>query len=539
MAMNLIIEDAIGKVISRYAQVTLGADLTSFTENEKIAISRLVAAGKLIDRIYLRQKWKGNEALLDQLQNAKDKRSLLVFDLLKGPWDRDEGLVISDPPNLPVHKPEGGNFYPEDMTKEEFESWVRTLEPEQQAKAKGFYHVVKRKEPRGELYLSPYSDEYKDLLSEIAGLLKESSKLVEDESLSQFLRTRAEAFLNNEYLESEVDWLNISKESRLEVTVGPYEVYTDELFSAKSAFEFYIHARDFEFSKVLEKFSNSLQEVENNLPVPPKYKNSDLKTTPIVVVNELYAAGDVAVPMTAAYNLPNDEEAIKRGGSKLVIIKNVQEGKYHSILEPIARLTVAENQLQHLSFDAFFTHILLHEIAHSNGPHYTVGPNPVTVRSRLQEYHSAIEEAKADITGLFAAAHLLKIGLLTEPSIQQFYVTYLASAFRSVRFGTKEAHGLGQCIQLNYILSQGGFIYDPMTARFSVNFDTVISAVSNLTRDILILQGDGDKKRVKEFVDTYGEVRKEVKEALNKLELGGIPIDIRPSYEIIKDAHLS
>ncbi|CAG8740501.1 21581_t:CDS:10, partial [Cetraspora pellucida] len=560
MAMNPITEDAIGKVISRYAPVSLGADLTSFTENEKIAISKLVAAGKLIDRIYLRQKWKGNEALLEQLQNVKtqDKRILLVFDLLKGPWDRVEGLVISNPPNLPVHKPEGGNFYPENMTKEEFESWVRTLEPEQQAKAKGFYHVVKRKEPQGELYLNPYSDEYKDLLSEIAGLLKESSKLVENESLRKFLRTRAEAFLNNEYLESEVDWLNINKESRLEVTVGPYEVYTDELFSAKSAFEFYIHARDFEFSKILEKFSNSLQEVENNLPVPPKYKNSDLKTTPIVVVNQLYAAGDVAVPMTAAYNLPNDEEAIKRGGSKLVIIKNVQEGKYHNILEPISRLTVAENQLQYLSFDAFFTHILLHEVAHSNGPHYTVGPNPVTVRSRLQEYHSAIEEAKADITGLFAAAHLLKIGLLTSPSIQQFYVTYLASAFRSVRFGIKEvrelaywgrpqqrsvyytvpspivvAHGLGQCIQLNYILSQGGFTYDPMTTRFSVNFDTVTSAVSNLTRDILILQGDGDKKRVKEFVDTYGEVRKEVKEALNKLELEGIPIDIRPSYEII------
>ncbi|KAF0401540.1 MutT/nudix family protein [Gigaspora margarita] len=420
------------------------------------------------------------------------------------------------------------------MTKEEFESWVGSLEPEQQAKAKGFYHVVKRKEPRGELYLSPYSDEYKDLLGEVAGLLKECSKLVEDESLSKFLRTRAEAFLNNEYLTSEVDWLNISKESRLEVTVGPYEVYTDELFSSKSAFEFYVHARDFEFSKVLEKFSNSLQEVENNLPVPPEYKNNDLRATPIVVVNQLYAAGDVAVPMTAAYNLPNDEEAIKRGGSKLVIIKNVQEGKYHNILEPIARSTIAENQLQHLSFDAFFTHILLHEVAHSNGPHYTIGPNPVTVRSRLQEYHSAIEEAKADITGLFAAAHLLKIGLLTAPSIQQFYVTYLASAFRSIRFGIKEAHGLGQCIQLNYILLQGGIIYDPITARFSVNFDTVATAVSNLTKDILILQGNGDKKRVKEFVDMYGEVRKEVKEALSKLEHEGIPIDIRPLYEIEK-----
>ncbi|CAG8579504.1 24144_t:CDS:10 [Dentiscutata erythropus] len=513
MAVNPTIEDAISRIISRYAPVSLGADLTNFTKNEKIAISKLVAAGKLIDRIYLRQKWKGNEALLDQLRNTKpqDKRSLLAFNLLKGPWDRVEGLVLSDPPNLPAHKPEGGNFYPEDMTKEEFESWVGTLEPGQQAKAKGFYHTKQQ----------------------------DCSKSVEDESLSRFLRTRAEAFLNNEYLESEVDWLNISKESRL-------EVYTDELFSAKSAFEFYIHARDFEFSKVLEKFSNSLQEIENNLPVPPEYKNNDLRATPIVVVNQLYAAGDVAVPMTAAYNLPNDEEAIKRGGSKLVIIKNVQEGKYHNILEPIARSTIAENQLQHLSFDAFFTHILLHEVAHSNGPHYTIGPNPVTVRSRLQEYHSVIEEAKAvysnstssisDITGLFAAAHLLKIGLLTAPSIQQFYVTYLASAFRSIRFGIKEAHGLGQCVQLNYILSQGGFIYDPITARFSVNFDTVATAISNLTRDILILQGDGDKKRVKEFVDMYGEVRKEVKDALSKLEREGIPVDIRPLYEIERDA---
>ncbi|CAG8531696.1 10314_t:CDS:2 [Acaulospora morrowiae] len=552
-------------IINRYAPISLGADLSNFTRNERVALSKLVDAGKLIERIYLRQKWKGNEALHNQLLNSnpRDEKALLVFNLLKGPWDRVDGLVFPNFPNTPPHKPQGGNFYPEDMTKEEFESWVKTLPEEQQRKAKGFYHVVRRREEddvdgkKGELYLKPYSEEYKDLLSEASELLKESSKLVDDKSLSTFLRTRADSFLSNEYLDSEVDWLKISKESRIEVTVGPYEVYTDELFSIKSAFEFYIHARDFPFSKTLEKFSSSLQEVEDSLPVPDEYKSKDLKATPIIVVDQLFAAGDVAVPMTAAYNLPNDEEAIKRGGSKLVIIKNVQEGsfqnldllssnpnlyyrelslgKYQKILDPIAHSVIAPDQLQYLSFDAFFTHVLLHEVAHSNGPHYTIGPNPVTVRSRLQEYHSAIEEAKADITGLYAAAHLLKIGLLTAPSIEQFYVTYLASAFRSIRFGIKEAHGLGQCIQLNYIISQGGFAYDPATSRFNVNFSSIASAVSNLTREILMMQGDGDKNRVKEFIDKYGGIKKEVEETLERLEGEGIPIDVRPLYEISQE----
>ncbi|CAG8450149.1 17221_t:CDS:2 [Acaulospora colombiana] len=536
--MALHSKDVLTNIINRYAPIPLGADLSDFTENEKIALSKLVDAGKLIERIYVRQKWKGNEALHDQLRNSTphDEKALMVFNLLKGPWDRVDGLVFHNLPNIPPHKPEGGNFYPEDMSKEEFESWVKTLPEEQQKKAKGFYHVVRRREEdsgegkKGELCLKPYSEEYNDLLVEASKLLRESSELVHDESLSTFLRTRADSFLSNEYLNSEIDWLNISKESRIEVTVGPYEVYTDELFSIKSAFEFYIHARDFPFSKTLEKFSSSLQEVEDSLPVPDEYKSKDLKATPIIVVNQLFAAGDVAVPMTAAYNLPNDEEAIKRGGSKLVIIKNVQEGKYQNILDPIAKSVIALDQLRYLSFDAFFTHVLLHEVAHSNGPHYTIGPHPVTVRSRLQEYHSAIEEAKADITGLYAAAHLLKTGLLTAPSIEQFYVTYLASAFRSIRFGIKE---------LNYILSQGGFAYDPTTLRFSVNFASAASAVSNLTREILIMQGDGDKGRVKEFIDKYGSIRKEVKETLERLENEGIPIDVRPLYEISKELNLT
>nr|CAG8451569.1 1001_t:CDS:2 [Entrophospora candida] len=529
----------LSKIISNYSPVFLGADLSRITNDEALALKKLVQLGKLIDRLYLRQKWKGNLDTLEYLRSESPRtdNELLFFNMMKGPWDRVHGLVLDDPPNLPVHKPLGGNFYPEDMTKEEFEYWCENkLDSEQRELAKGFYHVIKRNESTKELYLKPYSEEYKDILVDASTLLKDSAMLLNDKSLVRFLLTRADAFLSNNYLESEINWLNVSKESKFEITIGPYEVYTDELFSTKSAFEFYIHLRDFHFSKLLEKFSDSLQEIENNLPVPDEYKNKNLTYTPIVVVDQLFASGDVAVPMTAAYNLPNDEVAMKRGGSKLVIIKNVQEGKYEKILDPIARTVLSKDQLQYLSFEAFFTHILLHEVAHSNGPHFIVGSDgKVTVRSKLQEYHSAIEEAKADIAGLFAAAHLIKIGLLSGISREQFYATYLASAFRSIRFGINEAHGLGQCIQLNYLTEQGGFEYDPASKKYNVNFDKIEKSVENLTRDILILQGNGDKNKVKEFVEKYGNINEAQQETLNQLEDKNVPIDVRPIYEIEND----
>ncbi|CAJ0919908.1 871_t:CDS:2, partial [Entrophospora sp. SA101] len=214
-------------------------------------------------------------------------------------------------------------------------------------------------------------------------------------------------------------------------------------------------------------------------------------------------------------------------------------GKYEKILDPIARTVLSKDQLQYLSFKAFFTHILLHEVAHSNGPHFIVGSDgKVTVRSKLQEYHSAIEEAKADIAGLFAAAHLIKIGHLSGISREQFYATYLASAFRSIRFGINEAHGLGQCIQLNYLTEQGGFEYDPASKKYNVNFDKIEKSVENLTRDILILQGDGDKNKVKEFVEKYGNINEAQQETLNQLEDKNVPIDVRPVYEIENDHNI-
>ncbi|KAI8049506.1 MutT/nudix family protein [Syncephalis plumigaleata] len=492
-AMNL----TIGQRLARFAPVHFGIDLG----NCQLAI--LVQAGGLLNQLYFRQAWSGNAALEKKLEQT--------FHLFKGPWDRVEH---NEPflPDIPA-RPDGGNFYPEDMTRDEFESWLGTLSPEERGHAQGFYHVIRR-DAKGKLQLKAYSQEYAEFLEPAARLLKEASATVSNASLRKFLASRSEAFASNDYLPSEIDWLRISDDSALEVTCGPYEVYTDALFAYKAAYEMYVHARDFESSAMLRKFTDTLSDVEKQLPIPDAYKNTDLRATPIVVVNQLFASGDTAVPMTAAYNLPNDERAIQQGGSKLVIIKNVQEGKFSHILEPIARIVLAEDQLKHVSFDAFFNHILLHEVAHSNGPHHVVGKPDVTVRSRLQELHSTLEEAKADITGLFAAGYLLKKKIITHITAESFYVSYLASAFRSIRFGLLEAHGRGQAAQLNFLIDQGGFEHDTATGRFRVNFERIEAAVTALTREILLIQGDGSKARAQAFLDKYGINRDYTKAAL-------------------------
>ncbi|RUS33105.1 hypothetical protein BC938DRAFT_473075 [Jimgerdemannia flammicorona] len=533
------------KRLSRYAVHEVGTDLSHLSPNERKAIPLLIKVGKLLDALYIRQMWSGNEKLLERLKDHNDKQLLTLFDMYKGPWAREDSSTpfIADVPP----RPEGANFYPEDMTKDEFEAWVTGLNEHDQKHAKGFYSVIRRNN-KGELYHVPYSNEYGDILLQVANLFKHASRLVEDPSLSHFLYMRALAFENNKYLDSEVAWLNISKESKFEITAGPYEVYTDRLHGYKSAFEFYLHMRDFPSSKLLEKFSSSLQYVEDHLPIPDEYKNRKLVAPPIVVVNQLFASGDVAVPMTAAYNLPNDEDAIKIAGSKLVLIKNIQEGKFARVLTPIAQLTIAENQLKFVTSDAFTTHILLHEVTHSNGPHHIVNCPEDTVRSRLQEFHSQIEEAKAgaegnsptqlliktDIAGLFAAALLIKSGVIENVKPEELWVTFLASAFRTLRFGITGAHGAGQAAQVNYLLDAGGFVHDASTGRYSVDFTRIEQAVSDLTRDIMILQGDGDKELVRAFVTRYANNRPETCQTLERIEGAGVPVDIRPIYTVEK-----
>ncbi|KAJ1922944.1 hypothetical protein GGI09_000486 [Coemansia sp. S100] len=519
--------------LSNYKPTELRADLSHLTDGDKQALVKLADVSDLLNSAYYQQIWTGaprlRQQLIEEAANSKQAAERLkLFELFRGPWDRsfeNEPFIESV-----GAKPKSANVYPESMTKEEFDSWTETLNEADRKRAHGFYDIVKRGD-KG-LELVPYSTEYKEHLVPAARLMREAADLVSDESFARFLRLRGDAFESNRYLESEVSWLNISHESALEAAVGPYETYEDEVFSAKAFFESMIHVRDFEGSSMLDKFTASLELVEHHLPIPEEYRNRDLVPPPIVVVNQVYNGGDTAVPMTAAYNLPNDEEAIERAGSKLTLIKNVQMGKVSSVLRPIANVVLAEADLEHVTFDAFFTHVLLHEVAHSNGPHRVVGSRD-TVRSRLLDLHSAFEEAKADITGLFAAQLLIDQGVIGDISARQFYTTYLASAFRSIRFGLAEAHGLGQAMQLSYLLEQGGFIYDPETEKFAVNMERIGKVVADLTRDIMIIQGNGDRQSAEVFRDRYGRILPEVKTALDRLR--DVPIDIAPIWVDINE----
>ncbi|KAG1056101.1 hypothetical protein G6F43_001980 [Rhizopus delemar] len=521
--------------LARFALYECTADLSHLHAKEHAALKHLVKAGKYIDQLYMRQAWSGNEALREKLHSEGNKDLCTLFEMYKGPWARedDNAIFVEGAPK----RPEGGNFYPEDMTTGEFQKWAESLPEEEQKRAKSYYTVIQRDE-KGRLSSVPYSEAYHDLLKPVANHLRDAAKELRDvydqenegTSVCDFLLSRADSFETNDYLTSELNWLRLGKTNNLEITLGPYEQYTDGLFTFKSAYEFYIHVRDAHSSRLLEKFSD-LQFVEDRLPIPEKYRNKELVVAPIVVVNQLYAAGDVAVPMTAAYNLPNDEEAIKKGGSKLVLIKNVQEGKFENVLKPIAKEVLSEDQIHYLSKDAFTTHVLLHEVCHSNGPHHTLDGH--TVRTKLQEYHSAFEEAKADIAALFAADIMVDCGTIDNVTQREFWVTFLASAFRSIRFGIQEAHGLGQAMQLNYLVEKGGFIYDEQSKLFRVDFEKIRSAVADLTHDILILQGDGDKEAVHAFVKKYGTLHSSTKEALARIDDAGIPVDIRPIYPLL------
>ncbi|KAF9425335.1 hypothetical protein BGZ94_007650 [Podila epigama] len=543
----------LSKQLARFKEIEVGGAqyLGRLSEGDRKAIPLLVQVGKLIDQIYIRQHWSGNEALHDHIlhQDPRDNKLELGLKLFKGPWGLDEEQFIKTihkkeggvdyTIHIPHEPPQHGNYYPDDIKKQEYLDWVAGLEGQAKINAESYYHVIKRDATTSLLYSVPYSVEYKAFLVPASELMIQASELVSDASLAKFLKSRGEAFLSNDYVQSDVDWLRISKESALDVTAGPYENYTDKMFSIRAAYEFYLHARDFDSSAILAKFSSRLQDMEDQLPVDEIYKAKGLYPPAIVTVNQLYSGGDVAVPMTAAYNLPNDEAPIKIAGSKLVIIKNVQEGKFQKVLRPIAEQVLDPEQVKKVEFEAFFQHVLMHEVAHSLGPHFLVHDKETKVRSALQEYHSAMEEAKADIVGLYAVGLLLKDGTLAGgPDAESFYMTYLASAFRSIRFGITEAHGLGQAMQFEYLKEQGGFAYDPATQKFRVVMDKIEDAVRSLTTRILVLQGDGDKSKVKEFVDRYGIISPEVKNALSTLEDLGVPVDVYPRYRILEDGTL-
>jgi hypothetical protein len=514
------------RMSARFAPTAMPVDISALSAGDRRALVKLIAAARILNDLILEQRWSGNlaeYAKLRQDPSPLGKARLHYFWLNKGPWSEidDHRAFV---PDVPAKNPPGGNFYPEDMTKAEFEKWVTTLPQAQREAAIGFFTVIRRDAKRA-LTAVPYSREYRARLEPCAKLLREAAALTTNATLKRFLEARAAAFVSNDYYASDIAWVDL--DSPLDITIGPYETYNDELFGYKAAFEAYVNLRDEKESAKLNFFARHLQEIENNLPIDPKYRNPKLgAAAPIRVVNQILATGDAAHGVqTAAYNLPNDERVIAEKGSKRVMLKNVQQAKFDKTLIPIAARVLPKSAQGDLSFDWFFTHIVAHEISHGLGPHQiNLSGRATSVRQELKDQYSAIEEAKADITGLFMLQYMFDHGLLPGDE-RKLYTTFLASAFRSVRFGIHEAHGRGMAMQFNYLTDKGGFVGKP-DGTFSVNFAKIKSAVRDLTHDLLTIEATGDYAAGLSMLSELAVLRPPVQKALAGLK--DIPVDIEP-----------
>ena len=520
------------KQIAQFAPTPLQVDTSHLSAGDRQALTKLVEAGRVIDQIFLRQLWEGNEQLYKQLLADKTplgQTRLHLFWISKGPWSTLDGHRAFLP-NVPAHKPLGANFYPVNMTRDDFEHWISTLSEHEAEQARSFFTVI-RSTPDSKKFTSVlYSQEYRSNLEQAARLLREAAQLTTNPSLKRFLRTRASAFLDDDYFESDIAWMDM--DAPIDITIGPYETYNDELFGYKASFEAYVCLTDKGETDKVKQYSNHLQNVEDNLPVDPRYRNPKLAaTTPITVVNEILSAGDANHGVqTAAYNLPNDERVIQQKGSKKVMLKNVQHAKFDSTLIPISRHVLPADSQNDLSFEWFFTHILAHELSHGIGPHQIeVEGRKTSVRLELKDLYSAIEEAKADITGLFMVQLFFDQNVLPggRDVERKLYNTFLASSFRTLRFGIQEAHGLGMAIQFNYLADRGAFVRRS-DGTFEVNFAKIKPAVRELTHDLLTIEAQGDYSAAQRLIRDLGTIRPDLKQSLQNLS--AIPVDIEPLF---------
>jgi hypothetical protein len=523
------------RLSARLTPVVLSADaeVAKLPASEQAALRKILQAAQLMDALFLRQVWEGNQTLLlDLLADTTPvgRQRLHAFLQNKGPWlrlDHDRAFVPGVPP-----KPPAGSFYPPGSSKAEIEKWLKTLPVGARAAAEGFFTTI-RKAPDGNFSVVPYSIEYQPELAQAAALLREAAGVTTQPTLKVFLEARAAAFLSNDYYASDVAWMKL--DASIEPTIGPYEVYEDGWFNAKAAFEAFVTLRDDVETAKLAKFSGELQDIENHLPIDPKLRNPKIGAlAPIRVVNSIFSSGDANRGVqTAAFNLPNDERIAKEMGTKRTMLKNVQELKFARVLVPISKVVLAPADRSQVTFQAFFTHILMHELMHGLGPHEVKqitaagAGKPGTVRAALQDAHSPLEEAKADISGLFALQHLIDKGVIDRAMERPMYTTFLASAFRSLRFGLSESHGKGVALQLNTLLDAGAFRVDK-AGTFSVDLGKVKDAVKALTGEIMAVQAAGDRNRAQELLRTRAVIRPEVQRVLDRLQ--AVPVDIEPRF---------
>ncbi len=519
----------------RFAPTDLTVDVSRLARGDRAALAKLIEAARIMDTLQLEQRWSGSPALYAKLkQDATPlgRARLHYFWINKGPWSAlDDNAAFL--PGVPPKKPLGANFYPANATRAELEKWMGRLPDKEREQAQWFFTLIRRG-PDGRLRVVPYSQAYQTHLVKAAKLLREAAALTTSSSLKKFLNLRASAFLSNDYFESDAAWMDL--DSPVDVTIGPYETYNDELFGYKAAFEAYVAIRDEKETEKVKFFANHMQELENNLPIPAEHRNPKVGAlAPMVVVNEVFGAGDGNMGVqTAAYNLPNDERVVQQKGAKRIMLKNVQEAKFRKTLVAISRVVLPPAAQPDLDFDSFFTHIVAHEITHGLGPQQIkVAGRDTTVRQELKEVYGTIEEAKADVTGLQALQYLMDRGLLKdtlgqgEGAERRLYHTYLASAFRTLRFGVTDSHARGMAIQFNYLSDKGAFLLN-MDGTFSVDFARIKSAVRDLDRDLLMLEATGDYAGAKKMIESLSVIRPEMRAAMNKLK--ATPTDIEPVF---------
>jgi hypothetical protein len=518
------------KDIARFAPVDIGVDLSGLPANERDALNAMVEAGRIIDGIYLQQVWSENPGMLVRLaadRSPEGQRLLHYFLINKGPWsrlDEDAPFVAGVGP-----KPDQANFYPADATKEEVEAWMKTLKGADRDLAFGFFSTIRRN-ASGTLMAVPYSIEYQNSLAAASALLRKAASLTTQPTLKHFLELRADAFKSNDYYASDVAWMELN--ASIEPTIGPYETYEDTWFGYKAAFEAFITVRDDAETKKLEVFGAELQGLEDALPIDPKYRSPKLGAmAPMRVVNVVFSGGDGNRGVqTAAFNLPNDDRVIREKGSKRVMLKNTQDAKFKYALTPISKVAMGAADQPNVKFDAFFTHILMHELMHGLGPHVVHGTQ-TPVREALKDTYAALEEAKADISGLWALAQLAEKGTVSQDIARSMYTTFVASSFRSIRFGLTSAHGRGQVMQLNHLLDAGAVIVNA-DGTFSVVDAKIRQAVADLTRDIMTIQAEGDYTAAQNLLKSMVVVRPPVQAILDKLK--GVPVDIEPRFTAVK-----
>ena len=499
--------------LSIYHGIDLTSDLSHLSDNQHKMLSLLIDASKIMDDLFWKQAFfEDKDAFLSSIDD-EDVRHFAAINY--GPWDRLNG----DTPFISGYddKAPGAEFYPHDIDKAEFAT--ASFEDKQ-----GLYSMVKRDEA-GNLYSVPYSEAFKSELMKASDLLKKASELAEDESFKQYLQLRAEALLSNDYLASDMAWMDM-KTNPIELVIGPIESYEDQLFGYRAAFEAYVLIKDLAWSEKLAKYAAFLPELQQGLPVAEAYKaempgsDADLNAYDVIY----YAGHSNAGSKTIAINLPNDERVQLEKGARRLQLKNAMRAKFDTILVPIADTLIVPEQRKHITFDAFFANTMFHEVAHGLGIKNTLDGSG-TVRGALKEHASALEEGKADILGLYMVQSLLEKGEITEGALEDYYVTFMAGIFRSVRFGASSAHGKANMIRFNFFAQQGAF-EKTEDGLYRVNMEKMGAAVEALSELILTLQGVGDYDGVAELVETMGVIKPDLASDLARLEAASIPVDI-------------